>query len=257
MPYLTSCRPRVGRRKKIVDSETTTSPAALRSSLASQNIGQSFLGSPHESHNLSSHSINTEGIAQVPSAYIGNGSLLSCPQDADIGQPLGVGGRTLETAMLLNQLTKCHETPSDLLLRVSTDLYFSHLYSSLPIFDRSDLSTSQPSLLLRHLLHFSGSLVKRPEQRQYSSLLREIYAKMKAILFFDMEPDKFTVLKTLCVLGCWSPNSPDVVTLDSSWHWTGAAMRLALQMGLHRESTYANISKPASCRKLWWCLLVT
>jgi hypothetical protein len=162
-----------------------------------------------------------------------------------------------ETKPVISQVTKALEAPSDLLLRVSTDLYFSHLFSSVPLFDQGELDSPHSSILQQHLLHFSGCLVKRTKNRREHGELEEIYAKMKAILYFNMEPNKLTILRTLCILGCWSPNAPDVVTLDSAWHWTGMGIRLALQMGIHRESSHSKSTMPDCRRRLWWCLLVS
>lgn len=182
---------------------------------------------------------------------------MSCPLDTDSLCIQDTSAHTPEETSLIVQAPKASEGPSDLLRRDSEDLFFQHLFPSLPVFERHELNESRASLLVNYLLYFSGCIMKRFECGRALSLLKKIHTSIKTILFFDMEPNKLTVLKTLCVLGCWSPNSPDVVTLDSSWHWTGMAIRLALQMGLHRESTYKNSTTPDCRRRLWWCLVVS
>jgi hypothetical protein len=45
--------------------------------------------------------------------------------------------------------------------------------------------------------------------------------------------------------------------LDSSYQWLGMAIRLAYQMGLHRESTYSKLENPGSARRIMWSLYVS
>lgn len=65
------------------------------------------------------------------------------------------------------------------------------------------------------------------------------------------------VLKTLCLLTLWSPAPSHVVCLDGPWHATGSAIRLAVQMGLHKRSTYDGKPDQSCRRRIWWLLYVS
>jgi hypothetical protein len=109
-------------------------------------------------------------------------------------------------------------------------------------------------VLLQQTVCLAGSLL----QHRPSSLVlgHSQYEKVKTLLFVNYEEDELVVLKSLCILACWSPTSPSVVTLDGSWHWTGTAVRLAIQMGLHKQVTYSRYDNPATLRRMFWLLRV-
>jgi hypothetical protein len=64
-------------------------------------------------------------------------------------------------------------------------------------------------------------------------------------------------LSAICLMISWSTNNTGSLSLDCPWHWTGSGLRLATQMGLHRESTYINRPEAGRMRRLWWILIVS
>jgi hypothetical protein len=83
-----------------------------------------------------------------------------------------------------------------------------------------------------------------------------LYDKVKLLLALDMEPDMMVVLKTLCLMNLWCPESSGESSLNGAWQVTGTATRLAMQSGMHREDTYADRPNSKDRRKLWWYLYV-
>ncbi len=66
------------------------------------------------------------------------------------------------------------------------------------------------------------------------ALSKTLYDECKTLLATNYEQDPLTLLKTISILPIWSPNSPTLVNLDGPWHWSGVAIRLAFQLGLHK-----------------------
>lgn len=208
---------------------------------------------PQIDSNSSSHQWSADKTECPSSAYMGDGSLLSWPQVSHNSQRETVHVLSAHVGAIL-QATGADQMPAAPLFQSSIDFYFQHLYTTLPIIERKDLDSS--SILIRQATHFAGCLVRRAEGST-STTLHEAYDKIRTLLFLGVESNSLFVLKTLCLMSCWSPNAPDMVTLDSAWHWSGSAMRLAVQMGLHRESTHQRASVGQGSRRLWWCAFVS
>lgn len=195
-----------------------------------------------------SRSDDHEQATVSPAAFMGDGSLLAWPQDtgSTYGQtetclPMEFGG--------ILTTTKADELPPSTQLQASIDFFFKYLYCSLPIIERSELQN--PGVLTGQTVHFLGSLLRSPDKTT-TLVLQSLYQKLRVLLFVRVVSDKLAVLSVLVALSCWSPNSPDIVTLDASWHWIGSAVRHALQIGMHRESTYQCDDEAHRLRRLWW-----
>jgi len=85
-------------------------------------------------------------------------------------------------------------------------------------------------------------------------LAEGFYEKTKILISINYEHDQVKTLQTLCLLTCWHGNSSDPVSLDGPWHWIGVALRLMLQLGLHRGSTYAGRHGAGCLRRIFWQL---
>ncbi|KAJ5414669.1 hypothetical protein N7509_001296 [Penicillium cosmopolitanum] len=142
--------------------------------------------------------------------------------------------------------------PSQSKFQVFTETYFMHLYHMAPVIDRADLAVEQPSDLLILAISLIGSQLRYPRDQPPTLLSESYYLKIKTLLYAKHEHDKLAILKTLCILCFWVITPPVVVSLDSSYHWLGVAVRLAYQMGLHRESSYLKLSNPGAARRLVW-----
>ncbi|KAJ5224486.1 uncharacterized protein N7469_007989 [Penicillium citrinum] len=137
------------------------------------------------------------------------------------------------------------------------DSYFEHLYHRAPIIDKTDLSKENPSILVSQAICLVGSLLRHTGPGSPLGEAERYYCKVKTLLFANHEPDQRNVLKALCLLSFRNLTPPKVVSLDNSWQWLGMAIRLAYQMGLHRESTYEQLPDPGNARRIMWSLFVS
>jgi hypothetical protein len=185
---------------------------------------------------------------------MGETALLSWPRETP--PPRASTTNNLSTIFQeILKASKAQELPSATQLQASADFYYNYLYHALPIFDKSDCPPS-PSILAKQTTYFLGCLVRFPDEAT-SLALQSAYEKIRAILYTRLEGDKLVILSALLALSCWSPNPPDIVSLDTSWHWVGSAVRLAIQMGLHREATYQTGSDTDLRKRLWWAIFVS
>ncbi|KAJ2980448.1 hypothetical protein NQ176_g2633 [Zarea fungicola] len=158
-----------------------------------------------------------------------------------------------ETTMF-RSIIKSWTTPSPSLGTILIDLYFSKLFVHAPIFDPSDFHPGHSSQLLHQAVYFCGSLMRPCSSYTGNITSQELFGRIKLLIYFRPENDMFTVLKALCSLSCWSLLVPQRATLDSPWQWVGQAIRLAVQLGLHKEETYLSMPRSACARRIWWFL---
>lgn len=187
-------------------------------------------------------------------AFVSPSTVMS--YDASRQQSEIVGGhpqsRGIKAAIL--DLTKAHVLPRPILLEALTDAYFKHVYPFYPVVEKDDLVGPEPSVLLQQSVCLAGSLVLHdPESVK---LCHTQYEKVKTLIYLNFEDDTLALLKTLCLMTCYSVLSTDQVTFDGPWHWLGMAIRLALQMGLHHSSTYDRHANPGCLRRIFWQLVV-
>lgn len=134
------------------------------------------------------------------------------------------------------------------------DVFFEQVYHDYPVVEPEDVSGPDSSTLLQQGVCLAGSLMRHgPDNLELS---QSLYGKVKALIYFNYESDSLPTLKTLCLLSCWSVKPPDKMSLDGPWYWTGAASRVALQMGLHQKSTYTNNPYACCLRRIFWQLHV-
>lgn len=154
------------------------------------------------------------------------------------------------------RVTEADILPKQPLRQALIEAFFDHLYHLYPIIEREDVSGSGASVLLTQAVCMAGSLTKHGYAWTGLSLTHSLYEKVKILIHFRHEPDSLNILKAMCLLSTWSPHPSDSLSLDSPWHWSGAATRLAFQMGLHSHSSYSR-KRDADCRRrIWWLLFV-
>lgn len=140
------------------------------------------------------------------------------------------------------------------LVRAWADAYMAHAFHHCPVVEQRDLSAPYRSILLQHGLCLVGNLMRHDPSGP--KLAEQFYEKIRIMISINYEHDQVQTLKTLCLLTCWHGNSSDPVSLDGPWHWIGVALRLILQLGLHRESTYAGRHDAGCLRRIFWQLQV-
>lgn len=189
-----------------------------------------------------------------PMAFVSPSTVMSYDasrQQSEIvdGHPQSLG---VKAAIL--DLTKAHVLPRPALLGALTDAYFKHVHPFYPVVEEDDLVGPEPSVLLQQVVCLAGSLALHdPESVK---LCHSQYEKVKTLIYLNFEDDTLALLKTLCLMTCYSAVSTDQVTFDGPWHWLGMAIRMALQIGLHQSSTYERHANPGCLRRIFWQLVV-
>ncbi|KAJ3497085.1 hypothetical protein NLG97_g2169 [Lecanicillium saksenae] len=163
-------------------------------------------------------------------------------------------GITSDTRMKVLEATDAYKLPKPALKQALFDAFFTNLSYCYPIVDRADVESPGASVLLQQAVCLAGSMTRHPNLADSFPRAQAIYEKVKLLICVNFEPDMLAVLKTLCLLTVWSPIPSHIVSLDGPWHATGSALRLGVQMGMHRNSTYANKPDRACRRRLWWLL---
>jgi hypothetical protein len=147
--------------------------------------------------------------------------------------------------------------------------YIFSIHPFMPILDLHSLfstvyegqSNRQMSILLFQAIMFSGLAAADPEVSrnmgfQTTKEVREHFFNRVRLLYeFDVEPSELAVLQSLLLMSWWygSPKQR-----RHTWHWTGLALSVALNMGLHREPTGGRQTEEERHirRRLWWSLYI-
>ena len=191
------------------------------------------------------------------SGYIGEQSLMSFSSTAPSNAITNSGSFPEHTHNEILRVTNAVSLPPPSKVQVFADTYFQNLYHIAPVIDRADLVAEGASILLQQVICLIGSQLRYPRDRSPTLFSESCYLKIKTLIYTKHEHDNLTILKTLCILCFWIVTPPVVVSLDSSYHWLGVAVRLAYQMGLHRESSYSKFSNPGIVRRIMWFLFVS
>lgn len=163
---------------------------------------------------------------------------------------------TLEVKKAVLKVTEADILPKPALQQALIEAYFDHLYHRYPIVEMEELQGSRASLLLVQAVCMAGSLMRHGRSSASLSMTHSLYEKVKTLIYLRYESDSLAVLKAMCLVSTWSPNPSDSLSLDGPWHWTGAAIRLAFQIGLHKQSSYSNKPDASTRRLIWWLLFV-
>ena len=138
-----------------------------------------------------------------------------------------------------------------------TDAFFDHATYLYPFVDRNDISGPNASILLQQAVCLVGRMMRHSSDSSAQLMARSFYEKAKTLIFLNYETDINTILSAMCLMSIWSPNPSASTSLDGPWPWTGQANRVALQLGLHKQSTYANRPDSGRRRRIWWFLFVS
>ncbi|KAK1450057.1 hypothetical protein CMEL01_07393 [Colletotrichum melonis] len=190
-----------------------------------------------------------------PEGFISHASVLS--YDSAI-EPMavydGLPPRIMQARDVLVKATQADTLPAPSLRKALTDAFFEFAFPYFPVVDADDLSRGESSILLQQAVCLVGSLMRHDPSSM--ALSYSLYEKIETLIHVEFEKDNVFLLKTLCLLSCWAPASPYLVTLHGPWHWTGMAVRLAVQMGIHTQSSYREKDNSGSLRRIFWHLIV-
>lgn len=152
--------------------------------------------------------------------------------------------------------TDAHKLPKPILRQALFDAFFENFSHCFPIVERAEVESPESSVLLQQAICLAGTMTRHTTLPDSIPQAQAIYEKIKLLICVNFEPNMLSVLKALCLLTVWSPIPSHVVSLDGPWHATGSALRLGVQMGMHKNSTYANKPDRQCRRRIWWLLYV-
>lgn len=190
--------------------------------------------------------------------YLGEQSLMSYSSPSVSIAPGGLGDSFAE---IVNEefmkVTGAALLPPEKRVEAFAESFFEYVYHRMAIIDRRDIQTETPSVLLSQALCLIGTLLRHPGRGSSPLHSGEIYyVRAKTLLSVSYERDHLTVLKALCLISCWNVTPATMVTQDGAWHWIGIAIRLALQMGIHKDATCSQFANPGVARRMAWYLYV-
>ena len=182
------------------------------------------------------------------SAYFGNESFFQTVHQ-DIPRP------TLsEQDWQYLKIYGCFDLPPPAIERGLFDTFLEKCYPWMPVIDVDhyrSLSPQNRPIVLQQALCLAGSKVSQSNYRYVSS--KQYYDRTKALIYAGYETNQLVCLSALCLIQWWVGHSPNFVTCDTSWHWTGVGIRVSQQVGLHRASTKPNYRLR---KRIWWTLFV-
>lgn len=152
--------------------------------------------------------------------------------------------------------------PRAALVSAWSDVFMTKAFHQCPVVDHKDLpapgstASSDPlsSVTMNLGLCLVGNMMRHDPRGP--RVAADLVEKLSLLLAVGYEKDRVRLLKSLCLVSCWDGSPSSQASLYGSWHWTGAGMRLMLQMGLHRRSTYHGRADAACLRRVFWYLQV-
>ncbi|KAL3440879.1 fungal-specific transcription factor domain-containing protein [Aspergillus insuetus] len=199
----------------------------------------------------SNHTIAVEQ-SSPQSGFIAQHSVLACDGSPALPASPSAAWLSPSVSHLIISATGATTLVAPALRSALTDLYFEHLFHHYPVVDPDELSVADPSILLQQAVCLVGNLMRHGAE--HMNLSYALYEKVKTLIFLNHEADPVITLKAVCLMSCWSAQRPDTIGMDGPWYWTGVAIRLAVQMGLHRECTYLNKPRSGCLRRVFWQL---
>ncbi|OAL43336.1 hypothetical protein IQ07DRAFT_580289 [Pyrenochaeta sp. DS3sAY3a] len=200
--------------------------------------------------------VNRRSSLDQRGGYISSSTVLSyAPAYEPAYQPARVPPSVLplDATTAILDLTQAHILPRPPMLEALQDSFFQFMWPFYHVVDRNDASGPGSSILLQQAICLAGASMRQdPSTMEF---VRSQYGKIKTLIHLNYETDHLALLKTLCLLVCYSPLPSNQITLDGPWHWIGVAIRLAYQLGLHRQSTYDREEDPGCLRRIFWFLV--
>lgn len=191
--------------------------------------------------------------SRLPKGFISPSTVLHYNEREQPGV-ISTCSSSLDMRSSILSLTRADVLPRPSLLQALTDSYFEHVQPFYPVVDREDVSDPSANVLLQQVVCLIGGLTQHNTNNM--SFCCSQYEKIKTLIYLNYENDHVVLLKSLCLLTCYSVIPSNLVTLDGPWHWLGMAIRLSIQMGLHKNSTYQQRANAGCLRRIFWHLVV-
>lgn len=165
-----------------------------------------------------------------------------------------------------------HSVPNDFeasalsiprILRQSyAETYLEFCFPWCPILEKQDLISQSPfadSILLQQALALLGSIINPPMLQHASP--QTYYERMKTLFYRNYEKNSLVRIVAITLVYWWSAGPPNLVSMDSQYWWNSVAVRLAQEIGLHREVSGDLVFRPGETaslrRRIWWTLFVS
>ncbi|KAL1887544.1 hypothetical protein Sste5346_010156 [Sporothrix stenoceras] len=158
---------------------------------------------------------------------------------------------------------------SPTLLAGFVESYLEYCYAWCPMLDGQFLETHDGPLLesplLQQALALCGASINPPliQARAPS----DYYAAAKALFYNHSAREEYALVRiaAISLFFWWSTGAPNLANMDNAWWWTGIAIRVAQEAGLHREPQPRPHSQdnhpfdslwdtPGLRRRIWWTL---
>ncbi|KAE8354347.1 fungal-specific transcription factor domain-containing protein [Aspergillus coremiiformis] len=140
------------------------------------------------------------------------------------------------------------------------ETFFTYCYWWCPVIDPELLtapSAGAASPLLQYALALCGTRIKPPLLPSCDSP-DVYYERAKGLIYNHRQDNPLLLLASISLFNWWSVGAPNRVNIDGAWWWTGIAIRMAQQMGLHREPSPHQVFPPGETvglrRRIWWTL---
>lgn len=249
--------PRSGRLAAVLQSSVSTQALNIDGGGIEQGVSDAIL-SPARSDEAVRGLPSAESMPRTigSSSYVGAHTLLGHEAVTDAAPSATALSRITPQAKSLLQYAEATVLPKPPLLAALTESYFNNVFHRYPVTDRTELEDPACSTLLKQAVCMAGSLMRHSSRSDGLEFSHSLYEKTKLMLLLNHDSKPVAILAALCLMICWSPNPTDSLSLDCPWQWTGTSIRLALQMGLHKETTYLKHPEPGRLRRMWWILMV-
>jgi Fungal specific transcription factor domain len=178
--------------------------------------------------------------------------MIQLDEHVDIAVSENLGAESLLDATL--KATQAANPPRPIVLSARTDACLTHIFHYCPVIDPSEISANTTSVLLQQSICMLGDLIRHDSTGPVQS--QQTYQRLKLLLSINYEEDCVQTLKSICLISCWGFKPSTPINVDGPWKWTGLAIQLALQMGLHREYTYTRKKNAGCLRRIFWQLYV-
>ncbi|KAJ5240067.1 hypothetical protein N7468_004686 [Penicillium chermesinum] len=175
-------------------------------------------------------------------------------EDQARSHPIGDAGGPTEDDIQLLRLQGAFELPPRSIKDGLINTFMEKCSPWMPIIERGWLEGSgaknPPMLLLQSIFVAASRVTSAPAVLAYASP-HQFYRRAKALFWSGYEKNPVTVVAAVCILHWYNPEH---VSTNTSGFWRYVGVRLAHQIGLHKEPTTRR-DAPLR-RRLWWTLFV-
>ncbi|KAI9159099.1 Acetamidase regulatory protein [Paramyrothecium foliicola] len=154
------------------------------------------------------------------------------------------------------------ERPSKPLADKLIDAYFEVINRGWPIIDEEDFRAKYAGqdprnplpLQLLNAVFLVGAHVLSAQDRTMRKLQVDFFRRAKILMDFRYEQDRMSHVQAALLLSWYSDGQEELMA--NAWHWIGLACRLALGMGMHRDTSASRLlsTSKRAWPRLWWVL---